>query len=87
MPPNCDIRETGGEDRLCGIKGRNIFRQMLNSSSIHHTANMKLLLLTSVVRDLASVSLTPATFLEVTSRQLHSTFRSSVLFTYVLNIN
>lgn len=55
--PNCDIwrkivREEEEKDHgLRSIKGRNVSGQMLNSSPWHHTANMKLLLITSVVRD------------------------------------
>ncbi|KAG7197329.1 hypothetical protein KM043_018443 [Ampulex compressa] len=42
MPPDCEI--SWGEHRP-SIKGRNVFGQMLNSSSKHHTGNMKLFLL------------------------------------------
>lgn len=61
MPPDCDTLDPAGRIRLRGIKGRNVFRQMLNSSSIRHTVNMKLLLLAFVVREtLASGCLPPA---------------------------
>lgn len=60
MPPDCDTRRkiVLGGGRLWSIKGRNVSGQMLNSSPWHHTANMKLLLFTFVVRNrLTSVSL------------------------------
>lgn len=45
MPRDCEIN--WGEDRP-SIKGRNVFGMTLESSSKHHTANMRLLLIALV---------------------------------------